>query len=277
MKTDNTNASLSPLGAVLEIQRTIDDTIASIQTMQAAIRKTKDSIGKQQADLIDLEPLLRQREDLLADVAIGTKKASAVDKLNAEIEQLSKQNEAAKPALDSVSQAVAGLQRRLAASLAELENLKDRKKVLLGEFFKSHAQALGVEYAQAAKNIAALYEQLHGLAEIMEAFDSRLKIQPWNIQHLCVPNFLLPSLTAPDEKWPVVLYHKELHGWFKPKNWMNEQLELLAESGIRMKEEAQPLPAQSRADAVVSDPFGSATSEAFKGQRLENPKLASQR
>ncbi len=232
MKTEPTQSPETI--AVLENQLATAATSATIKKLEKAIGECEARIAEQQAALPDLAPLENQREDLLAAIAIGEKKSAEVDKLDAEIARLSKQQQAATPALVALKQTVGGLQRRLQDSQAELQQLQNEKSILMRRFLNSRAEALGAEYVAAAAKTAEQYKRLMALNSLLYEHGQTTQINT-SREGLYVPRFMLDSMVGhADPVRPHALFTCELHTGAQSQAWVRQEKESLLEIGIEL-------------------------------------------
>ena len=230
-----TNPTLSPeTAAVLDNQAAIVTVNAAIKKLAKALDDCETQIEDHNAAMSDLIPLQSEREDLLAAVAIGEKKQSDVDKLDASIAKLRDQHKDAKPALDAINQTIGGLQRRMAEATANLTKLKADRAGILRSFLTSRAEALGAEYVQAAKLLESKYMQLLATSELLSKAGrtSPLKMHG---EGLHIPNFDLESMAgAADRVFRNAIFHSKLNSFGDLKECINQETRSLLEQGIEL-------------------------------------------
>ncbi|MFZ3159104.1 MAG: hypothetical protein WA134_02780 [Rhodoferax sp.] len=219
--------------AVLENQNAMEVTSSAIAKLEKAIGKCEEQIKDQQSALPDLAPLLSQREDLLAAIAIGENKNAEIKALDAQLAKLGAQQKDARPALDALKQTIDGLQRRLQESQAELLRLQQEKSVLMRRFLNTRAEALGVEYVAATAVISDLYKRLMALSELLT---NHGQTAPLNMHGdgLLVPCFRLDSMVgrAPNLYRPNELFNSINHTRLHWQEWARQEKERLLEIGI---------------------------------------------
>ncbi len=226
----NTKTTPTPEAtAVLENQQAIASTNDAIATLENAISKCESQITQQQAALPDAGPLLSQRADLLAAIAIGEDKSVDMKKLDAKLEKLNAQRNDAAPALDVLKQTVEGLSRRLSEARATLQNLQAQRANLMSKFLRSRAEAIGAEYFESAKKMVTQYKQLRALDNLMQG--SPLGMHG---EGLHIPRFRLesmPSLMVSTWAQKEVFTGKFLT-WKDIQEWERQESDSLLEIGI---------------------------------------------
>lgn len=190
--TDTTSPS-PQTAAVLQSQQAVADTNASITKLQKAIGKAETTIARQLAELPDLAALANQRADLLADIAIGENKSAELKELEAKLDKVTKQQQAAKPAVDGARQTLVGLQRKLQDAQGTLEKLQEAHRSLMRRFLQSRAEAVGAEYGAAAQALIGHYKSLQTLNDLLSANGRHQQLQS-ALEGLYVPNFNLEAL-----------------------------------------------------------------------------------
>jgi chromosome segregation ATPase len=185
---------------VLHFQENLNEAERKVTDIQDAILKQKDIIEK--ANLLmqsSVEPLLRKREDILADIAVGVAKESDLKELDEqieiEIEKVYGAKGEVKTVTDLAQQTIAGLQRKLAPLQGELAALKEQRKGVLVRFLTSEAEKVGAEYARLADEITTKFRQLIALDGILSSTDSSESIAD-NIHDLFIPQFHIQSHVA---------------------------------------------------------------------------------
>lgn len=220
--------------AVLENQSAMKTTCAAIAKLEKAIGKCEAQIEEQQAVLPDLAPLLNQREDLLAAMAIGEDKKAEISKLDTKIAQLSAQQKDAKPALDALKQTIGGLQRRLLESQAELLKLQGEKSVLMRRFLNSRAEVLGAEYVAAASKMVELYKGLLALDTMLHDHGQGHRIGMHG-QGLYVPRFMLDSMAGhADYVYPKAIFTSANHTMGHVQEWARQEKVKMLEIGVEV-------------------------------------------
>lgn len=187
-----TQAQPSPeLQAVLQHQQTIATAQATVQQLELAIATQHHKAQQLHTLGSALELLATEREDLLADIATGQDKAEELKALDARMAQqrkdLTDQGTHA-----AIEQTVAGLTRKLERATGELAALEKQHPVLLRALLNARAEALGVEYVAASKQLLGIYDKLQSLAQMLA--DLGQSVRMGAINGLQVPVFGLDSV-----------------------------------------------------------------------------------
>lgn len=220
--------------AVLDNQTAVKTTNAAIAKLDKAIAKCDTQIAEKQAALPDLAPLLSQREDLLAAMAIGENKKAEISKLDAKLAELTAQQKDAKPALDALKQTIGGLQRRLLESQAELLKLQGEGSVLMRNLLNSRAEALGAEYVATASKMVELYKGLLALDSMLHDQHQGHRIGMHG-QGLHVPRFLLDSMAGhADYLYPNAIFTSANHTMRHMQEWAHQEKMRMLEIGIEV-------------------------------------------
>lgn len=230
-----TQASQSPETiAVLENQNAMAVTSAAIAKLEKAIGKCEAQIKDQRAALPDLAPLLSQREDLLAAIAIGEAKNAEIKELDTQLAKLGAQQKDARPAMDALTQTIDGLQRRLQESQAKLLSLQNEKSVLMRRFLNARAEALGAEYVAASAEIFKLYKRLVALSGLLNDYGQTAPLQ-MHSEGLNVPCFRIDSMMVhADRLRPNELLTSANHTWSHSQEWARQEKDRLLETGIEI-------------------------------------------
>ena len=230
-----TNPTLSPeTAAVLDNQAAIVTVNAAIKKLAKALDDCETQIEDHNAAMSDLIPLQSERGDLLAAVAIGEKKQSDVDKLDASIAKLRDQHKDAKPALDAINQTIGGLQRRMAEATANLTKLKADRAGILRTFLTSRAEALGAEYFQAAKLLESKYMQLLATNELLMQAGRTISLRMHG-EGLYIPNFELESMAgAADRRYKDSLFNSKGQTLGDLNECISQETRWMLEQGIEL-------------------------------------------
>lgn len=221
--------------AVLENQNATTATSSAIAKLEKAISKCEAQIKDQQAALPDLAPLLSQREDLLAAIAIGESKNADIKELDVKIAKLGAQQKEARPALEALKQTIDGLQRRLQESQAELLRLQREKSSLMRQFLNVRAEALGAEYVAAAEEISGLYKRLIALNRLLSDHGQNAPLLMRG-EGLHVPRFMLDSMVGrADPVHANALFTSKWHTGAQSQEWVNQEKASLLEIGIEIE------------------------------------------
>lgn len=217
--------------AVLETQQSITKAHSAIEKLESAISECEAQISKQQAGLLDVEKLVNQRCDFLADMAIGQNRNKEIKKLDAEIAELSAQRNSAVPDL---AQTVEGLKRRISTWREELVQLNKRKEQLIRQLLLSMAQTVGVEYFEAATALTDRYKRLVALNDLLRV-DGSIGPLLAGRDGLYIPRFNLESMPDRGPSWESAALFTTIHKTqLDQQNWARQVKACLAEIGIEL-------------------------------------------
>jgi hypothetical protein len=166
------------------------DVVAYHQSLIAAAESKLEGLQRLRADIIarlDAAPpsdpaaaMLREREDILADIAQGEPRAADLERLDARIRDA---QEKAAPAVakyqadkDADRQALAGIDRRTVEVAADLRSLRAAAPILLGSF-------LGRELRDMAAQYEAVAEEAAGLLLTMRVLDDLIRKNALPVPH----------------------------------------------------------------------------------------------
>lgn len=228
-----------PMLAYLEYRQKIADGEAQITQLEGLIASKQQESAEAQAKIPDLSHLTTQRQELHADLAMGKATEDQVAVLDQEI--ATKQAErtqiasSAKQIIDAAEHAIAGLQRRLDSTRAEinaLENIKVKQR-LVSAVLKHHAETLGVEYVKAAQQVNALYMRLMALSGMYQSNGYPQGLASHCVGAYEIPSFKLEACQPHDMKnWPGNLFLGQI---YTPQMYLwatDEEREFLHAAGL---------------------------------------------
>jgi hypothetical protein len=177
----NGNSGLSSKGAeVLSLQGQLREAEAHAQSFREAIRRQEELIRNARAGVPGLPDLAGEREDLLAEIAMG--KAQERD-LHALDERISagkkKHDEATASAQKTIGPAeatIAGLRRKLDRAEGEAHRIKAECKEALGRFLNVEVETAALEYVECAETLVRAYGKVYGLAQLARSHGFRKKL-----------------------------------------------------------------------------------------------------
>lgn len=153
------------LTALLNHQQAIAYVKTQLTQLDEAIVAQKEA-GAQLRDREKLIADLRvEREDILADIAMGHDKAKELQKLDARLAE-QEASLAKKGSQAAVGETIAGLERKRVALDAKLQDLQAPLGRLRRALVKEQAETLGGEYAELALKLANIYGRLTALNNI---------------------------------------------------------------------------------------------------------------
>ncbi len=159
---------------VLEYQKDVTTAEEKVCELHKLITGQKDIIEQARpAETNGLDDLLKDRENLLAAIAMG--KATDSD-----LVRLEEQIEARQTASDTFNQisaramsVIAGLQRKLDEAETALNSLRSKREDIITEYFMGQAEVLGEQYVKLSLKLVEKYKELMALDEII-GYPSRL-------------------------------------------------------------------------------------------------------
>ena len=176
------------LVAVLDNKSAIASTEATIASLEALIEGKQAEDSKAHSEIPKTDHLPKQREDLLASVAIGQATEDDVKKFDsdhaAEFDAAAKAIEKYRVIKNEVDQAIAGLTRKLDEAKAQFADLKAESKPLLLGLLRSLADQYGEFYIKAATEAYERYMQLLSLEQLSGSLGVPLSIRhyEWTIK-----------------------------------------------------------------------------------------------
>lgn len=176
--------------AVLKHQEAMAAAQSTVDQLKKAIDGQQRKIDALHAASAEIETLALQREDLLADIAIGQDKSTELKELNAQLEQRKKAM--ASKSMADTEQTKAGLTRKLELAAAELEKLQGKNPLLIRDMLHASATALGAEYAATAKELIRLHERIGAQLKMYVAHGGHGYIGM--VRELAIPSFELESV-----------------------------------------------------------------------------------
>lgn len=201
-------AESAPMVKYIAHREKIADLQAQAIQLEELIARKQTEIAEAKAGIPDVSHLTAQRQDLLADLALGKVSENEVAALNEEIATKTAERgriaSAAKHATEAAEHAIVGLSRRLEGVQQEIAALSELKlnQRLVAAVLKHHAEGLGAEYCKAAEQVDALYMRLMALSGLLMA-----QGLPVGIASHCAGSFEIPSFNL-DSCKPY-----EMHNW----------------------------------------------------------------
>lgn len=191
-----------PLEEVLAFQEAVVSAQQKVAFLTEAITGQEAIIRKINADLPSQGDLLRKRQDILAEIAIGSATQGDLEELDKQIakeqEKISKAQKVAAPAAEDAKHAIAGLQRKLAVACEEVKGLEGQRRDVVLNFLAFEAEKMGAEYAHLAGEFVCKFRQLLALNTIITTVDNRSEI------FLGSSPFVLPTFDVQSCKGEIV-------------------------------------------------------------------------
>lgn len=213
-----------------ETAATLQDVLdhqTQVSAASRAVNGLRSAIAEEQAAIdaaLDAMPapssLYREREDLLAAIALKKAKTEDLAALDAKI--LVEEKAATKAAHEvgrraaTSRQALVGLNRKLDAALKQLEQLRAYTPEILRRFLSAEAEKAYVEYVKAAVAVKKYFLQIVALDALIKRHtggDGRPSLLGDSCRRFYIPLFALPqSEVSENAMWPGTLFSAEMAG-----------------------------------------------------------------
>ena len=217
--------------------------IAELRTQETQlaglIESKRSEIGEANSRIPDISHLTEQRQDLLADLALGktsTEEVAALDReiasRTAEYDQIVAE---AKRIKDVAEHAISGLNRRLDGIQKEIAALSDVElnQRIVRAVLQDHAESLGEEYIKAANQTAALFMRLMALSGLLQAQGQRNGIAAHCSGAFEIPSFNLDACRPYEIKaWPGNLFLAQILPGAKFQQTTEAEREILSAAGL---------------------------------------------
>lgn len=175
---------------VLDNQQQIKQAEQRIADLGKLISQKESFIASSQAQTPDLEGLVRQREDLLAEVAIGTAGTDDVTKLDKTIAEQQALAEKIGPAIAAAEHTIAGLKRKLQDAQAALVAHREQGCNLLRVYLLSECEREGEAYFAMAKAYEEKFKRMMALSELVAATGvNQLLVRTNRTSEVFLPSF----------------------------------------------------------------------------------------
>jgi len=153
-----------------ELERRVDELNALITQEEAKVAQARE-------DNPHFAKMIREREDLLADVAAGVEIDKAkFEKLEARIAEEEKKKKELGKAVFVAVQTIAGLRRKFEQASMELRTARENCRAVVSQFLKTEAQLAGEEYAQLARQLSEKFMQIMSLSEMLQNRNAGINI-----------------------------------------------------------------------------------------------------
>ncbi|MGZ8954926.1 MAG: hypothetical protein ACXW0Q_09645 [Methylovulum sp.] len=181
------------LKGVLEHQENISQAAAEVERINQLIQDQTPLINALTTAELPLNSLLEQKEDILADMAAGTRSEKELDEVNQQIEQVQVNIKQAREKADRAEAAKIGLKRKLEEAKQALAGLKDKTQGVRECLLHALAEEEGQHYFKIADQLQRSYVRLMGLhALIQQQSPKRIGIC-MDKRELRIPGFKLGS------------------------------------------------------------------------------------
>lgn len=198
------------LDEVLQHQAKILEAEGSVATLVAAIADQESLI--QQNGPPPSGDLNQKRQQLLADMALGSNVTTELEQVDRELQLVQEQAQAAEIRRNEAKQVIAGLNQRLTEAKTLLESLHVTGKSIHYRYLRGEAEAAGAEYVRAASELIKTVQRLYALDELMKAFpeNGRFSLLQGRSKAVMLPTFALKAIPASPGADGVYYYgHKE--------------------------------------------------------------------
>jgi hypothetical protein len=182
--------------------QTFEQAKEDINKIHNAIEKQKALIAKASPEKRDMSSLNTQREQCLADIALGNASEEDLLKIDEEISQqketIRKEAEEAIKVINPAQATIAGLKQKLTAAEEHLTRLKTEGRALLIAFFESEAEKEGKQYIRDAVKLSRSFKRMvaiNGLIERYSVDGSQKSILFDTWDEILLPGFRLGSFT----------------------------------------------------------------------------------
>jgi chromosome segregation ATPase len=186
-------------GGVIAHQQRLDEAQAQVDHLSALLGD-HEGTARQASEVSDpLEELIRKREELLAESALGEDCTDAIARLDAEISEKSQAFDAEiaerEGQIQHATQTAAGLRRRLAAAQAELDRLQATTPEIMKQFLISEIETAGREYIRGAKAVMKNYLKVVALERLYRSHTGWTKsgFMLFATEDLLLPTFRLKA------------------------------------------------------------------------------------
>lgn len=217
---------------VLNFQEDIAAVDQKVTELQRSISEQELIIKQAEAGIIasDSDSLVRNRQNLLADIALGKASQEDLNQLDKKIAETNKatadSHTNAKATIEPARQTIIGLQRRLDEATGKLNALKEKKNEVIFHYLMNRAEMLGEEYINLAKKLVSKFSELVALDRIM-GYPHRLVRADFNSE-IFIPLFSLSAFKG--------IEHPNYPGHMREaKNALNESLIIQAVESERSR------------------------------------------
>lgn len=187
---------------VLAYQKKLKEAEQKVADIQALINHQQCIVDEAAANAQTATTLLKelegQREDMLADIALGEGSKSNLIELDKHIAKVRETVEAeaqspknARSQTGAAIQSMAGLNRRISEADEELRALKAKRKEVISRFLMGKAEQVAGEYVSDALLLTEKFSQLAALSSLVRSFDNSTQLMSNDFESFCIPVFNL--------------------------------------------------------------------------------------
>ncbi len=190
-------------------QQSCDGIQALIDAQQAVIDKAK-------ASMKPAPDFGAERQDLLADIAMGNASPADLEALEGRARKAREESEqsvkASSPVIESATSTLQGLARKLADARAILDNLKGRRVELILAYLETEAEKEGAEYIRLASDLMGHYKRMLAIDAMRKSLGAD-SFKPFSIQSIHIPAFnIRPFNVKRKADQPPVLHEGQYFG-----------------------------------------------------------------
>jgi hypothetical protein len=171
-KTTPSTKPTQALDAVLEHQKAVSQISSSIFAIDTLITARRNDISQANAAIPDISHLARERENILADIAIGQKTdedlAEFDQRSEAEKEEYRTAKTRAQRVIHDSEQAISGLNRKVSEAIEKRADLQSKEKALIKALLLEEAEVACASYVEAAQVVKEQYVKLVALDSLLQ-------------------------------------------------------------------------------------------------------------
>ena len=175
--TNNKMENLA-LKTVLQYQREVKAAEQVVAVLLTTIDEKNQEIASLESFTTTLPDLIKQREDMLADISLGVDKqaelASLKEAIFDEEKKQREHDELMKTVNTTVKPALPGLLRKLATAKSELARLQEMKAEIIKEFLKSEAEQIAINYMESILNLTNNLQRLRSIGNMIRIYGGNI-------------------------------------------------------------------------------------------------------
>lgn len=181
---------------VLAHKKLIDAAKSEITHIQSALIERQELIAQAQKSIPVTPDRQQERSDIMADIALGNAKATALQAIDKRIANETAITQAAK---EKVAQVIAdnqatldGLSNKLAIAQASLKEIESKTDDVAHRYFMGMAEIAAAQYVNHALALKGLYIKLSGLNISIRKHGGK-GVTRDGVNHIQIPKFNLPQ------------------------------------------------------------------------------------
>lgn len=184
---------------VLQLQTDVAEIESRITELTTAISREEDKVRQGNANSSLLDKLNRQREDLLADVALGVKvDQTAQQQIENKIAEEEQRVREAYNLACQAANAIAGLQRKIEEAQQEHTAKKEALQQAYCDFLITEVEKAGAEFSKTAERLWGQFSRVLALGEMIEKHPSAdgKQIITGKCREFNIPAFMLDACSS---------------------------------------------------------------------------------